>query len=261
VQGEGPREGGFESLARDLAAGEISRRSALRRLAGGALAVGLAALPGAEAVASAGGKRCPKSRRCGDRCCPKNASCKKGKCKCEAGYAKCGKKCVDLDTSVKNCGACGNACADGQVCTSGVCHGTECSVASDCPEDGNCGTKSCNNGTCEYTPNPNVGGPCISGGEQGTAVCNGQTGEVTCATFCSDPSNDGKVCDDQNACTTNNVCSGGACSGTPVICSAQDECHDVGSCNPDTGVCSNPAKPDGSPCTGGACQGGLCMPS
>lgn len=53
------------------------------------------------------------------------------------------------------------------------------------------------------------------------------------------------------------------CAG--VTCTAPDQCHGAGTCDPATGVCSNPAKPDGSACDDGdactlgdACQAGAC---
>src|SRR5262245_47600714 len=93
----------LEGLARDLASGRISRRSALGRLAGAAAGVAIASIPGASALARSS-KVCPRERRCGNKCCSKHAKCRHGKCKCVEGYAKCGKKCVDLQTNPKHCG-------------------------------------------------------------------------------------------------------------------------------------------------------------
>jgi hypothetical protein len=52
-----------------------------------------------------------------------------------------------------------------------------------------------------------------------------------------------------------------------VTCTASDQCHDAGVCDPTTGDCSNPAKADGSSCTDGnacttgdACGAGSCQP-
>src|SRR5207247_1825777 len=84
---------------------------------------------------------------------------------------------------------------------------------------------------------------------------------------CSNPAKpDGATCDDGDACTQTDTCQGGSCTGTnPVVCAAQDQCHDAGTCNPATGACSNPAKPDGSTCDDGnactrsdTCQAGAC---
>jgi len=51
----------------------------------------------------------------------------------------------------------------------------------------------------------------------------------------------------------------------PVICTALDECHDAGTCNASTGVCSNPVKSNGVACsdgnactTGETCRNGVC---
>lgn len=49
-------------------------------------------------------------------------------------------------------------------------------------------------------------------------------------------------------------------------CEALDQCHDVGTCDRGTGVCSNPPKTDGAACSDGdactvgdSCQGGQCV--
>jgi hypothetical protein len=114
-----PRGGAFEALARDLAAGEITRRRALYRLG---VAGAAAVVPGFLLTDTAFAK-CPKSRRCGSKCCPKGAKCKHGKCKCQGGRKKCGKRCVDVRTDPKNCGSCGRACPSGETCANGECSG------------------------------------------------------------------------------------------------------------------------------------------
>src|SRR5205823_2269382 len=84
---------------------------------------------------------------------------------------------------------------------------------------------------------------------------------------CSNPAKpDGAACNDGNACTQTDSCQAGVCTGTnPVGCAAADQCHDAGTCNPATGACSNPAKPDGAACNDGnactqtdSCQAGVC---
>src|SRR5262249_16793949 len=42
-------------------------------------------------------------------------------------------------------------------------------------------------------------------------------------------------------------------------CSALDECHEAGACDAQTGMCSNPPRPDGTSCTGGTCSAGNCV--
>src|SRR5438045_2914502 len=61
---------------------------------------------------------------------------------------------------------------------------------------------------------------------------------------------DGFPCNDGNACTLNDTCQNSICmSGTPISCPPVDQCHDAGTCDANTGVCTNPAKPNGTPCT------------
>jgi hypothetical protein len=74
-------------------------------------------------------------------------------------------------------------------------------------------------------------------------------------------------CDDGDACTQTDTCQSGACSGAnPVVCTATDQCRDVGICNPGTGTCSHPALPDGTACDDAnvctqsdTCQAGVCQ--
>ena len=49
-------------------------------------------------------------------------------------------------------------------------------------------------------------------------------------------------------------------AGPTVVCSASDQCHVAGVCDPATGRCSNPVAPDGTGCgSNGTCQGGRCV--
>ncbi len=90
--------------------------------------------------------------------------------------------------------------------------------------------------------------------------CNGAPSTCTQAA-------DDTPCNDGSACTATDTCQGGVCTGTdPVTCTALDQCHDVGVCDPSTGACSNPAKPagaacdDGNECTGpDTCTAGECL--
>ena len=76
----------------------------------------------------------------------------------------------------------------------------------------------------------------------------------------------GTACSDGNACTLADSCQSGVCQGsTPVVCNALSSCHTVGTCNPDTGFCSNPTAPNGTVCNDGngctqtdTCQSGTC---
>ena len=56
---------------------------------------------------------------------------------------------------------------------------------------------------------------------------------------------DGADCDDGDACTQVDECLGGACVGTtPIVCEAVDDCHVVGMCVPESGLCTKPARPE-----------------
>jgi hypothetical protein len=67
------------------------------------------------------------------------------------------------------------------------------------------------------------------------------------------------TCSDSSLCTTDS-CQAGSCVGTSsVTCTASDQCHEVGTCDPSTGTCSNPVRTggcdDGNACTvGETCQ-------
>jgi hypothetical protein len=77
----------------------------------------------------------------------------------------------------------------------------------------------------------------------------------------------GTACSDGNACTQTDTCQSGSCTGANlVVCSAQDQCHDAGTCNRSNGTCSNPTKANGSPCDDGnfctqseSCLSGVCQ--
>src|SRR5437667_3971743 len=60
----------------------------------------------------------------------------------------------------------------------------------------------------------------------------------------------GTACNDNNACTSGETCENGAC-GSPtssVTCTALDQCHVAGTCDPTSGVCSNPNKANETAC-------------
>jgi len=88
-----------------------------------------------------------------------------------------------------------------------------------------------------------------------------------CSSSCQFEPMDGP-CDDGNACTLHSVCDGsGRCvaTGATVSCTPLDQCHDAGTCDPTTGGCSNPPKPDGTSCNDGvsctgpdSCTAGVC---
>src|SRR5262245_28453006 len=73
-------------------------------------------------------------------------------------------------------------------------------------------------------------------------------------------------CSDGDACNGIEVCNLGTCQpGTPVVCTALDQCHVAGTCDPARGACSNPTAADGAACddarffkVGTECDEGAC---
>jgi MYXO-CTERM domain-containing protein len=178
----------------------------------------------------------------------------------------------------------GNQCTLGDYCREGNCvPGTPrtCPPLSQCHEAG-----TCTNGACQNPPKPNgttctdsnactqtdtcQNGACAGGNP---VVCTAQDqchDPGTCNTAtgtCSNPIKpNGATCTDNNACSRTDTCQNGACSGgNLVVCTAMDQCHDVGTCNPSNGICSNPAKINGALCNdarmctmGDRCIEGIC---
>jgi hypothetical protein len=80
------------------------------------------------------------------------------------------------------------------------------------------------------------------------------------------PVTNGTSCDDANACLRTDSCIDGVCTGgNPVNCVAQDQCHAAGTCDPATGLCSNPPVADATACDDGdactqtdSCVAGAC---
>eukprot|EP01062_Namystynia_karyoxenos_P044466 TRINITY_DN32772_c0_g1_i2.p1 TRINITY_DN32772_c0_g1~~TRINITY_DN32772_c0_g1_i2.p1 ORF type:complete len:1567 (+),score=181.96 TRINITY_DN32772_c0_g1_i2:59-4759(+) len=61
------------------------------------------------------------------------------------------------------------------------------------------------------------------------------------------------TCDDGNPATVNDTCVSGLCTGVVDrcagrICRASDSCHVAGSCDPVSGLCSDPNRAEGFPC-------------
>jgi hypothetical protein len=106
----------------------------------------------------------------------------------------------------------------------------------------------------------------FSGDPGSCAIPGCTTASITmiCGACASQPN--GTACNDANPCTQTDTCQGGACVGSnPITCSAQDQCHDAGTCNMQTGACSNPARANGTSCSDGnnctqsdTCQSGNC---
>jgi hypothetical protein len=178
----------------------------------------------------------------GGNTCTSGSQCQSGNC--VSGVC-CNTACTDQCYSCSLSGLVGicspktngTACNDGNLCTQ---------------------TDTCQSGTCTGA-NPVA---CTALDQcHGVGACNQSTGT------CSNPNKaDGTNCNDGNLCTQTDTCQSGTCTGAnPVVCTALDQCHAAGICNPSTGVCSNPSVADGTACSDGnsctlsdTCQSGTC---
>ena len=156
----------------------------------------------------------------------------------------------------------GNICTASDVCQAGVCKGSAAGADGTACNDGDACTQTdiCQNGTCVGS-NPVT---CTAPDQcQAAGTCNPKNGK------CSKPKKvpNGSPCNDGNACTLTDTCQRGTCVGSnPMTCAASDQCHEAGICDPASGACSNPVKPNGSTCSDGnactqtdSCQNGACV--
>jgi hypothetical protein len=166
---------------------------------------------------------------------------------------------VPVDCTTDGCASSGSPCYD-YVCntSTGVCDtkyydGTACDDGNKCTTGETCSSGACKGGTTKA---------CTASDQcHDVGTCDASTG------ICSNPNKqDNTPCNDSNVCTKTDVCQSGVCKGTnPVTCTASDQCHDVGTCDPTSGTCTNPVKQDSSPCSDqnactrtDTCQGGVC---
>jgi MYXO-CTERM domain-containing protein len=179
-----------------------------------------------------------------------------------------------------------NACTATDVCQAGTCVGSgtvTCTAMDSCHTAGVCnvGTGMCTNPVKADGTMCSDGNACTQTDTCTAGVCTGKN-PVVCPTadqchtvaacdpltgMCAvTPKPDGTTCSDGNACTMGDTCQAGACvPGAAVVCPTPDQCHTAGTCSTTTGMCSNPAKPNGTGCDDGdkctmtdTCQVGVC---
>ncbi|HET7542785.1 MAG TPA: hypothetical protein VFK05_23095, partial [Polyangiaceae bacterium] len=180
-----------------------------------------------------------------------------------------------------------NACTQSDTCQAGACVGAApitCSALDQCHSAGTCNAAT---GVCSNPPKADGtsctdGNGCTQSDTCQAGACVGSN-PVLCVALdqchaagscdsatgtCSNPLlPNGSACSDGDSCTQSDSCQAGVCTGSsPVVCSALDQCHSAGSCNPASGVCTNPIKADGSACSDGnactqadTCQSGSCI--
>jgi hypothetical protein len=166
------------------------------------------------------------------------------------GAILCGEKCTNVMVDPANCGQCGAACADGQLCSKGLC-GVACAG----------GTTQCGN-TCvdALTDHENCGecGKICSAGEvcsQGKCALECFGGSTQCGTFCVDVQNDPANCGAcGTACKAGEVCAKGACGLTCLGGASQcgNACVDLQNDPANCGKCGTQCK-NGEVCSTGIC--------
>ena len=202
---------------------------------------------------------------------------------CKSPSKVCAGTCVDVETDNANCGACGTACGDGEVCAGGTC-GTTCGPAltrctatdgtdhcKDTAHDpANCGT--C--GTACTTP-VNAVGACTSGRctyvcAEGYLDCNVSAADGCETDIGNDPDNCGgcgHVCPagpgqvatcSAGACGVACDASHADCNGNPSDGCEVDISTDVGNCGACANACPSDAT-DAAICAAGQC-GIQCLP-
>ena len=160
--------------------------------------------------------------------------------------------------SAADCQAPANPCLEA-TCVAGSCGAGPRPEGAEC-DDGNACTllDTCQSGACAGS-DPVL---CLALDQcHVVGICDPATGA------CSEPAKaDGSACNDGDACTLTDSCQSGVCEGvTPVVCTAGDPCHEPGTCDPTTGVCSAPERADGAACDDGnpctqtdSCRAGAC---
>mgnify|MGYP001795178575 CR=1 FL=1 len=175
---------------------------------------------------------------------------------CPTGFENCDGLCTNTSTSRAHCGACGNICAAGELCSAGVCE-------LGCPD----GQEACI-GTCvDVGRDPlNCGGcgnPCGNGEVCMAGTCDTRcvAGFSNCGGSCRDIQNDNANCGGcGSACDVGERCVEGdceaTCGATQIVCDGV--CADIDADSENCGRCGF-ACDAGEVCTAGECEV-FCVP-
>ncbi len=222
----------------------------------------------------------------GDPCdgivCDSHEHCESGDCVCDDGWADCQGATPGCETelwTLENCTGCGDACEDGNPCTTDVCDpaegckwnandGAACgSWISYCSSASNCDTrqhkKYCVSGSCtgewHGTTQDAGSGACNDRVCSSTDYCNGLYAWYT-GKKCSSTEGSCSVGYGGGSCSACNNCSDGSCNVPTTTnwgaggtgCSAANQRCYTGACK----TCSSPGYLASDGCSGCAGQGG-----
>eukprot|EP01063_Lacrimia_lanifica_P039936 TRINITY_DN8909_c0_g1_i1.p1 TRINITY_DN8909_c0_g1~~TRINITY_DN8909_c0_g1_i1.p1 ORF type:complete len:3932 (+),score=1045.38 TRINITY_DN8909_c0_g1_i1:1409-11797(+) len=223
----------------------------------------------------------------GRSCAVQDAQCQSASCReadgtCQIVAKADGTPCMDIDPRTV-----GDRCVRGSCIGTDLCASVVCRASDSCHDIGVCDpmTGLCTDPAKVYGTACDDGNPDTDGDKCINAVCVGgiTCGGITClppllqcsyavcdAGQCATVTKDGGQCNDGNVLTFDDTCSGGRCVGVDrcagVVCRASDTCHEAGTCDPKTGLCTDKPVPDGSICddsnvetTGDSCHGGMCF--
>ncbi len=209
--------------------------------------------------------------------CTQQEACSGGKCTGPAVVCNDNNPCTTDSCDPKlgcvaaaNSASCddGNACTGPDACSGGSCVGPpgQCPCTSDAECKGKDDKDLCNGVLyCDKTSatpsckiNPASVVVCDPKADNFCAVAKCEAATGACAMFAQ---NQGNSCSDGSACTLQDSCSQGKCSGTALLCDDANACTDD-ACDPGAG-CTHKANAapcsDGDACTlGDACTGGAC---
>ncbi len=140
-------------------------------------------------------------------------------------------------------------CYDRIGCVPVIHNGAACTIENNaCVQSGVCIGMEC---MPDEQVDCNDGNPCT------VDYCNPADGEC----FYDMVAENGEPCDDGSVCTVDDMCNGGQCQGQPLdpACFDDNECTEDG-CDDDNGCVFTPL-PDGTACSQGSCQLGVCRGS
>ncbi len=176
---------------------------------------------------------CDDDDACTEDSCNEGGYCDNTAMECPEGEVCEGGECVPACVDDADCD-------DGSDCTTDTCD-TDTGLCSN-PEDV-CGEdEQCVDGVCEADPCADK--VCDDDNECTDDACDPTTGD------CEFTNNDA-ACDDGDACTENDACAGGACTGSAKECPEGEACVE-GDCIPD--LCVDVTCEDGNECTDDTCD-------